>query len=83
MAIRAPGVLGKVMAIYLWDVTVAHGGDHYSFGRNITNRPTSSCASGTSLPRSPAWRRSSTWGGPGGCNGDDLYRAQMAHRMFF
>jgi hypothetical protein len=79
-AIRAPGVLGKVLAIYLWDVTVAHGGDHYSFGRNIEaaykflrirHKP----------PTVPGAKELINVGQV--CNGDDLYRSQMAHRMFF
>ncbi len=27
--------LAKAMAIYMWDVSVAHGADHYSFGKGI------------------------------------------------
>jgi len=70
------------MAIFMWDVTVSHGGDHYSFGLNIPakfkflrirNYPP--------LPGPPPV------GGPTKvgdvANGDDLYRAELAQRMFF
>ena len=30
------GILAKVMAIFMWDVTVAHGADHYSFTYKIS-----------------------------------------------
>jgi hypothetical protein len=74
--------LAQAMAIYLWDVTVSHGGDHYSFGLNIPakfkflrirNYPP--------LPGPPPV------GGPTKvgdvANGDDLYRAELAQRLFF
>ena len=76
------GCLAQAMAIFMWDVTVSHGGDHYSFGLNIPakfkflrvrNYPP--------LPDPPPV------GGPTKvgdvANGDDLYRAELAQRMFF
>ena len=73
--------LAQALAIYMWDVTVSHGGDHYSFGQNIPSaykflrirhKPP------TTPPQSPAVE----WVGDVS-SGDDLLRAQMAHKMFF
>ena len=73
--------LARAMAIFMWDVTVAHGGDHYSFGMNI--------------PAPYKFLRIRNYGPvkgplPAGptmvgdiVNGDDLYRAEMAEKMFF
>ena len=69
------------MAIFMWDVTVSHGGDHYSFGLNvpakfkflrIRNYPPPSSSSTTSP----------TYVGDV-ANGDDLNRAELAQRLFF
>lgn len=73
--------LAQVVAIYMWNVTVSHGGDHYSFGRNvpaaykflrIRHRPP------TIAPQPVAINTVSDV-----CSGDDLYRAEMAQQMFF
>ena len=77
------GCLAQTMAIYMWDVTVSHGGDHYSFGMNVPAKfkflrirnyppPASSPlpANGPALVGDVA-------------NGDDLYRAELAQRLFF
>jgi hypothetical protein len=72
--------LAQAMAIYMWDVTVSHGGDHYSFGVNIPAAykflrirkppPTSSSSPSPSLVSDVA-------------NGDDLFRAEMGQQLFF
>jgi hypothetical protein len=73
--------LAQAMAIYMWDVTVSHGGDHYSFGLNvpakfkflrIRNFP----------PPSSASAASPTYVGDV-ANGDDLHRAELAQKLFF
>lgn len=74
-----PGVLARVLAIYMWDVTVSHGGDHYSFGTKVTAPdkflrirmppPTS-----PDVPAVPAYQVANT---------DDLARAYQSNRMFF
>jgi hypothetical protein len=77
------GCLAQAMAIYMWDVTVSHGGDHYSFAMNvpakfkflrIRNYP-------------PPTRSSPSTYGPTRvgdvANGDDLYRTELAQRLFF
>jgi hypothetical protein len=74
------GCLAQAMAIYMWDVTVSHGGDHYSFGMNvpakfkflrIRNFPP------PPLPDKGPERVADV------ANGDDSYRAQLAQRLFF
>jgi hypothetical protein len=73
--------LARALAIFMWDVTVSHGADHYSFAQNISacykflrirNFPPPGSTSGTG----PNWVGDVS-------NGDDLHRAEMAHRMFF
>jgi hypothetical protein len=77
------GCLAQAMAIYMWDVTVSHGGDHYSFGINVPAKfkflrvrnyppptPSSSHGDGPTVVRDVA-------------NGDDLYRTELAQRLFF
>jgi hypothetical protein len=72
--------LAQAMAIYLWDVTVSHGGDHYSFSVNVPaaykflriRKPP---------PRAQSDESPKTVGDA--ANGDDLYRAEMAHTLFF
>jgi hypothetical protein len=75
------GCLAQTMAIYMWDVTVSHGGDHYSFGMNvpakfkflrIRNYP----------PPPPLPANGPKWVADV-ANGDDLYRAELAQRLFF
>jgi hypothetical protein len=73
--------LAHAMAIFMWDVTVSHGGDHYSFGLNV--------------PASYKFLRIRNYGPVTGplpvgptvvgdvANGDDLYRSEMAQKMFF
>jgi hypothetical protein len=75
------GCLAQAMAIFMWDVTVSHGGDHYGFGLNIPAKykflrirkyppPSSSSAP------------SPTWVGDV-ADGDDLFRAELAQKLFF
>ena len=73
--------LAKVIAIYLWDVTVAHGADHYSFAYDIQLKDKF-----LRIRRPP----------PATCNDegdiqkvgdvadlDDMTRAELANAMFF
>jgi hypothetical protein len=74
--------LAQAMAIFMWDVTVSHGGDHYSFGLNVpTKFKFLRIRKYTPLPGPPPV------GGPTKvgdvANGDDLYRAELADRLFF
>lgn len=73
--------LAKALAIYLWDVTVSHGGDHYSFGGNIPAaykflRVRRAPPTGTEPPADVT-----TVGDVS--SAEDLYRAEMAQEMFF
>jgi len=72
--------LALTLAIYLWDVTVAHGADHASFGSGLSPaekflrlRSAPPQNAGSAPPASIAQI----------CSGDDLYRAAMANQMFF
>lgn len=75
------GVLAKAMAIYMWDVTVSHGADHYSFAKDIP-----SAYKFLRIRHEPP-----TYGTSGAevqkvgdvCDPDDLYRTEMAQEMFF
>ncbi|MDP3286247.1 MAG: hypothetical protein Q8M56_17595, partial [Desulfobacterales bacterium] len=87
-----PGVLAKALAIYMWDVTVSHAADHYSYANDIT--PKAPGPAGTNLA---AWKflrlrvpqPQSVSDGANVqrvgdvCDPDDLYRAEMAEEMFF
>lgn len=77
-------VLAKAMAIYLWDTTVSHGADHYSFAVNIParykflrvrNYPP------LTVQKPPKDGGPKTVGDI--ANGDDLFRMEMAHMLFF
>ncbi len=86
------GVLAKALAIYMWDVTVSHAADHYSYANDIT--PKAPGPAGTNLA---AWKflrlrvapPKELSDGAGVklvgdvCAPDDLYRAEMAEEMFF
>ncbi len=72
--------LALTLAIYLWDVTVAHGADHASFGLDIS--PAEKflrlrCAPPQAPSSAPPTRTTDIY------SGDDLYRAAMANQMFF
>lgn len=71
--------LAYALAIYLWDVTVAHGADHHSFACTVSvvnkflrirRAPPTSPADGPVLPGQVF-------------TGDDQLRAEVAQQMFF
>jgi hypothetical protein len=73
--------LTQTLATFMWDLTVSHGGDHYSFTQNIPARhkflrirnyapPTSKDAKSPAILQDVA-------------TGDDLYRMQLAHQSIF
>lgn len=80
-SVMNPDVLAKTMAIYLWDVTVSHGADHYSFANDISvgnkflrirkPRPLSR-DEGADIQRVGD-----------ACDADDLARSALAQYMFF
>jgi hypothetical protein len=71
--------LARVLAIYMWDVTVSHGADHYSFGRNVA--PVDKFLR---IRRAPPTSPNDPPVAPGQIfTGDDLYRSEMAQQMFF
>jgi len=90
--IFVPGTLAKALAVYMWDVTVSHAADHYSFTHDVT--PAKPGVNGTTLA---AWKflrlrvpppqnlsdgaAVKTVGDV--CHPDDLYRAEMAQELFF
>jgi hypothetical protein len=85
-------VLAKALAIYMWDVTVSHAADHYSYANDIT--PKAPGPAGTTLAawkflrlRVPPPQQSSDGAGVKQvgdvCHPDDLFRAEMAQEMFF
>jgi len=72
--------LGLTLAIYLWDVSLAHGADHASFGSGLTAPEKFlriRCAPPTS-PKTPSPTSTTQI-----ATGDDLARAAMANEMFF
>ena len=71
--------LAKTLAIYLWDTSVAHGGDHDDFGWNI-----SSVEKCLRIRRpSPTSRNEAEIKVGDIFTGDDLARADIANEMFF
>jgi hypothetical protein len=80
--------LAQAMAIYMWDVTVSHGGDHYSFGINIPAPykflrirhygPVTRNYGPATAPNANGPTKVGDI-----ANGDDLYRMEMAEKMFF
>lgn len=73
--------LARALAIYLWDVTVAHGADHYSFGYDIQLKdkflrirrpPPASIGDGGDVQKVGDI-----------ANLDDMTRAEIANAMFF
>jgi hypothetical protein len=78
-AILDPDVLAKAMAIYMWDVTVSHGADHYSFGAGI-----SAANKFLRIRRAPPSSKNDAPVKAGEIStGDDRFRAEMAQVMFF
>jgi hypothetical protein len=67
--------LAQAMAIFSWDVTVSHGGDHYSFGENV---PAPYKFLRLRKPPSDAITKVGDV-----ANGDDLFRSEMAQQLFF
>lgn len=91
-AIFEGDTLARAMAIYLWDVTVAHAADHFSFYNDITSAQPG--PAGTRLAALKFLRirvpppLQKTDGAEvklvgDVCHPDDLYRAEMAQEMFF
>ncbi len=86
------GILARALAIYMWDVTVSHAADHYSFTHDVT--PATPGLAGTTLA---AWKFLRLRVSPPQqlsdgaavkrvgdvCHPDDLYRAEMAQELFF
>jgi hypothetical protein len=72
--------LARTLAIYLWDVTLAHGADHASFGGAISPAEKAlrlRCAPPASPQDAPPTLMAQI------CRGDDLLRSAMANEMFF
>lgn len=89
--IFTPGVLARALAVYMWDVTVSHAADHYSYTHDVT--PAAPGVAGTTLA---AWKflrlrvPPPAQGTDGAnvklvgdvCHPDDLYRAEMTQELF-
>ncbi len=75
-------LLGTAMAIYMWDVSVSHGADHYSFGTQVAVRDKM-----LRIRIPPPEHRNTP--PPDPCKGeyiataDDIYRASVCQQMFF
>ena len=87
-----PGILAKALAIYMWDVTVSHAADHYSFTHDVA--PKTPGVKGTTLAawkflrlRVPPPQNASDGAAVklvgDVCHPDDLYRAEMGQELFF
>lgn len=84
--------LARALAIYMWDVTVAHAADHFSFANQIAPKTL-----GPAKTPLAAWKflrlrvpppRTLSDGGQVArvgdvCDPDDLYRAEMTQALFF
>jgi hypothetical protein len=75
-------LLAQVMAIYMWDVSVSHGADHYSFGTQVAVRDKM-----LRIRVPPPEHRKTPPPDPTKgeviANADDLYRASVCQQMFF
>jgi hypothetical protein len=72
-------VLAKATAIFMWDVSVSHGGDHDSFAWQIS--PVEKCLR---IRQAPPDSRQGHRVEPGNVfTGDDLARAALCQNMFF
>ncbi|MBT9465348.1 hypothetical protein [Hydrogenophaga sp.] len=93
-AIFQPGVLTRALAVYMWDVTVSHAADHYSYTHDVTPaKPPTPPVVGTTLA---AWKFLRLRVPPPQhlsdgaavklvgdvCPPDDLYRAEMTQELF-
>lgn len=77
--VKDADILGQTLAIYLWDTTVSHGGDHDSFGNFIET--VEKCLR---IRRAPPRSRDEPEVKVGEIfNGDDMARAAIANEMFF
>lgn len=90
-AIFQDGVLARALAVYMWDVTVSHAADHYSYTHDVT--PATPGVAGTTLA---AWKFLRLRVPPPQqlsdgahvklvgdvCPPDDLYRAEMTQELF-
>lgn len=78
-AVKDADVLARALAIFIWDVSVAHGGDHDSFGNFITS--VEKCLR---IRRPPPARRDEPEVRPRELfTANDLHRASLADEMFF
>jgi hypothetical protein len=78
-AIFQPGVLARVLAIYTWDTTVAHGVDHASFSLQL--QTVEKCLR---IRRAPPASKDDAPVAPGEIfSSDDMARAALCERMFF
>ena len=79
---RDAELLARVMAIYMWDVSVSHGADHYSFGTQVAVRDKM-----LRIRVAPPTDRNEPPPNPAAgeflCSADDHYRASMCQQMFF
>lgn len=72
--------LALTLAIYLWDVTIAHGADHASFGAGLS--PAEKFLRIRAAPPASAGSPSPTQAAQL-YTGDDMARAAIANQMFF
>jgi hypothetical protein len=74
--------LAKAMAIFMWDVSVSHAGDHYSIGYNVAPR-----YKFLRIRNYPPISGPPPAAGPTKVSDvavvDDLFRAEMAQQLFF
>ncbi|WP_163558319.1 hypothetical protein [Halomonas sp. NO4] len=84
-----PEILAHAMAIYIWNNSVVHGGDHENFATAITHRdPETGYRSAVNkclrIRRAPPRDCEAPPVKPGEVfTGDDLARAELAQEMFF
>jgi hypothetical protein len=83
-----PGVLARTMAVYMWDVSVSHGADHYSFITDVApggDNNQLACWRFLRIRVAPPTKNSAPQVSTVGelCDPEDLYRTEMAQNMFF
>lgn len=77
------GILAEVLAIFMWDTTVSHGADHYSFSQNIPARYKFLRIRNYPPPRPDRLPADGPTKVGDVATVDDLFRMEMAHRLFF
>lgn len=86
-AILDKETLAQALAIFMWDVTVSHGADHYSFAQNIPAMYKFLRIRNYPSPFDPPPVDPPPADGPTKVGDvatvDDLFRMEMAHRLFF